>query len=389
MNPGSSRPFRRQGATLVFALVILAVAAMVLAGLVISMGALVEHTVASQTAMNQRLNLENSRVLGVQMVRERLLSTNSGLSTNGPQSTGVTNLAVTNGGYSLGGIAMSGTTAWTTTNRPAGPNPFSPAGDTMVTVSGSNYYYAGYSGVLTGSLYSGTNPVSWVFEARTRTPTLGYDLANFFSSGTSLGISSAASVGTTNGSVLSGTLQNATFPPTLVQSGTDYLNAMTATTVSGTTTEYIVVGGTVTFLLNGISAERTFLITGSVRQVNFSGSNTHNYPLRIIGSSGLTASSTISLPSAGSSPIYLIHNNPTQPVTISVPSGAVPRANIFLISSSGTIAGSGTIRGGLIRSGTGGSLTVPGTVHILRETSLGTLDDVGIRRGWVESYRND
>jgi hypothetical protein len=398
MNTGKYRRTRLQGTTLVFALVILAVAAMVLAGLVFTMGALVEHTVASETAMSQRLSLENSRALALQFAREKLLSSGS--------SQGVTNSAVASGGYSLGGLSLTGLPAWAQTNRPAGPNPFSPAGDMLVTVGGVDYYYSGFSGTVAGSLYSGTNTVSWVFETRTRTPTLGYDLANFFNSGTSPAVVGSASFGTTNGTILSGTLQNSAFPPNLpgsavaglgessldpnFLSGSAMAGATSIPIVSGTVTntEYMQISGTVWLYLNGTNAATTYAVSGSLRQLilNYNGPYAHypTLPLRIVCSN--VVSSTISLPVGSDRPVYFIHSS-AQPVSITY--GGTPDLTLLLVNSHVTIQ-SGTIRGGLIRTGTGGSLAVSGgTLRILRETDPGTLDDFAIRRGWVESYRND
>ena len=395
---------RSRGTTLLFALVILAVGAMVLAGLVAVSGAMVQHTVAAESAMTRRLTLENSRTLAVQYVREKLLKDGA--------IAGVTQASVTSGSYALGGVTIgaTGTSPWQSTTAPAGPNPFSPAGDTRTTISGSTYYYSGYTQTLAGTLSTGATTVPWSIEVRTRTPTLGYDLATFYS-GTPTGINSANSIAYDTGPRLSGILLNSAFPPNLTPSGTttsgathpfNYVNSATAgatfVTVAATGTvsqpDYLVTNGTLNVYLNSTAnTAKTLVVSGSLRELNF----THNsspsynyypgYPLRVI-CSGVVTSSTFSLTTATTRQIYLVYNSGQPAVTIK--HANTPKFTAVLMSATATID-SGTIQGGVIRSGAGGSLSVSGggTLSILRETTPGTLDQMAFRRGWVETYRND
>lgn len=382
----SCRPARgKRGTTLIFALVVLAVAAMVLAGTVIVMGALVEHTVAAQTATNRRLQLENSRAMAVQFIRERVFSGTL------PEINGVTNTSVTSGAYALGGIAVPGigTSAWTVTNRPAGPNPFSPGGDTLTGAT----YRSGYTTNMAATLYHSSGSVAWNFEARSRTPTLGYDLANYVGTGTAASVASAASIGATNATYVSGTALNAAFLSDLALTGTGFAAAVagagTAIDPSGTLTnsEYRKNNGTVTIFLNGVNAANTLYVSGSLNSLVFDYSGTYGvvpgFPLRVV-CSGLTASATVNFNAGSFRPVYLIYSS-TRPVTINHTSA--PRLTTLFINAPVTIQ-SGTIVGGIRASG--GSISVSGgTLNIVRETDPGTLDDVAIRRGWVESYRND
>jgi hypothetical protein len=388
MNTRDTRRAVRRGTTLIFALVILAVTAMVLGGLVFTMGALVRHTVESETAMSRRLELENSRALAVQFVRGMVLASNS--------TTGVTNTAVTVGGHYLGGLTLTNANglAWTNAGAPAGMNPFSPAGITRVTSGGTSYYYPGFSGTLTGVLPSGTNLVDWIFEVRTRTPTLGYDLATYVVTATNGNVSSEAAVGATNGTYYSGTLVNGAFPPDILTSGSTFYALSPSGTInvsgSSSTSEYMVSGGTVTLYLNGLNQARTFRITGTLKTLvfNYDGSFPHvpGYPLKVMAV-GLATSSTVDLTKGSVRPVYLFYEN-SQPVTIRHTS--TPRLTMVFSGSQQATIDAGTIRGGLIRRGPGGSLGISGgTLSILRETDPGTLDEVALRRGWVESYRND
>jgi len=384
---GALRRNHIRGTIVIFALVILAVAAIGLAGGVYMMGALMEHTVATQNAVQRRLALENSKALAAQFFREKTMQ--------GGLTTGYTNTAVDYGGNYLGGIAIEapGASVWTSGTTTSGANHFSPAGDTEVIVSGLTYYYSGYVTSLEGSLYNGVTDVAWSFEARTRTPTLGYDLASFVGTGSGVSVASAASVGTTNGPVLnvsSGTLLNSAFPPDITPA-TFVATAMTGATaitvgVSASTSEFIVAGGTVTIFLNGTNAAATYSITGAMTTLNFTYGGTYattpGFPLRVV-CTGVTAASSVDLTEGSTRPVYLVYDN-SSPVTINHTS--TPRLTGLFLTTSATI-GAGTIQGGLRSNG--GVWASGGTLNIIRETSPGTLDAVAIPRGWLESYRND
>jgi hypothetical protein len=379
-----------RGTTLIFTLIILAVAAMVLAGTVFVSSAIVEHTVATQAAITRRQQLENSRVLAVQFMREQVFS-----ETN-PQTNGVNITSVSGGGYALGGLAIagSGTTPWGTTNRPVGPNPFSPAGDTYSTVSGTAGYRSGYTINMAATLYWGTNEVAWNFEARTRNPTLGYDLANYATTGTAGNVTSSSAIAITNATYWSGTVLNNAQPGDLAQSGSQFAGAIVGTTINltgaGTTTtsEYSRVDGALTLYINGNNATTSYIITGSLSSLTFNYSGTYTtvsgFPLRVVCSS-LDVSPTINLNAGSIRPINLVYNS-TRSVTINHTS--TPRLTGLFLNAPLTIQ-SGTIQGGFRTVGGSVSVTGVGALNIIRETDPGTLDDVMIRRGWVESYRND
>lgn len=372
---------KSRGTTLIFALIILAVAAMILTGAVMVSGALVEHTIATKSAVTRRLTLENSRALATQFVREKMLRDGG---TGGITAQGLAGVA--------GRVTVSGGSVWSGTNRPAGSNPFSPAGDTL----NSGYYYAGFSTNLTAVLWDGVSDLPWNFEARTRTPTLGYDLVSYVASGTAASITSANAVGTTNGPFFSGTFLNAAFPPDLstpafVASATSAATGTSSIAVSSgsaSNSEYTVNGGTVTLFLNGTNAARTFSITGTLRQLNFTYTGTYGvvpgFPLRVV-CSNLSGTSSVNLSAGSVRPVYLIYSSPN---AVTINHTSTPRLTALFVNAPVTIQ-SGTIQGG-IRSGSSGSISVTGgTLNILRETDPGLLDEVTVRRGWLESYRND
>lgn len=372
---------------MIFALVILAVAAIGLAGSVYVMGALVEHTVATQEAVQRRLTLENSKALAVQFIREKTLQ--------GGAATALASTSVLSGTNLLGTAAVTAPgSVWSSTAAVAGANYFSPAGDTALTIGGSTYYYPGYGVSVTATLSDGVNnTIPWTFEVRTRTPTLGYDLLSLPTGGSVTSfISSSQSIGTMNGPTRSGDLLNSAFPPDISRTG-DLFTATGATSValtaSGTSsgTAYSATGSALTVFLNAGATK--LYVTGTLTNLTFSGTDPYYQgPIAVVYNNNSSQAIALSLPNGSQRRLYVAFNTNGSTLTIT-PGGASAfrLAGAFLNTPVVFSTNSNVNVTGGFRTNRAMTISGGGSVTAIRETDPDILDTIALRRGWVETYR--
>jgi hypothetical protein len=417
--PGRSGA-RDRGSILVFALVILAVATLVLAGWVSVLSGTLEFAEAADEGMVRRIAMENSRGMAQQFLRASVLA-------NGATS-GVTNTNVTWGAFKIGGVLIPGfgANALQVNTLPIRWNPYSPAG---FSVSGTGVFSGFSATVENARLYDGSGYETWTIQARSRAPVFGFDIADFPARTNSPGavsVASAAAVGTEIGPRTSSGLLNVTAPPP-IPSAIRMVTYSGSTATIGTTNVTVTSFSSTTLRLNDNSSQRDArLWTGTSSGTailyvhrransrdpsnpivyNITGSNTRGIVLS-------TDTGTVALSNPSSEPPLLIQCTSTSnPLTITV-SGSLARPVYLRINNarecnivrngSGTprMAGvfggtlrvySGTLRGGI--QSFADSNPLGGTLNITRETgSLGTpaslFEFMANRQGWVEMYRND
>ena len=410
---------RDRGSILVFALVILAVATLVLAGWVSVLSGTTEFAQSADEGMVRRITMENSRGLAQQFLRTSVLSSGG--------SVGTTNTNVIWGDFKVGGVSIPGlgANALQVNTFPIRWNPYSPAGFSL---SGTTYF-SGFSATVTNArLYDGSSYETWTIQARSRAPVFGFDIADFparTSVPSTVSVASAAAVGVQNGPRTSGLLNVAAPPP--IPTALEMATYGGSSTTIGSTNVTVTSFSSTTLRLDANSTQRnarlwTGTSTGTATiyvhrnansqdptnpiVYNITGSNTRGIVLS-------TDTGTVALSNPSTAPPLLIQCSSTyNPLTISV-SGTLSRPVFLRINNiaqcnmvrigSGTprVAGvfrgalqvfGGTIRGGIQAFSDSGPSS--GTLNITRETeSLGTpaslYEFMANRRGWVEMYRND
>jgi len=145
------------GTVLVYALIVIAAAAVLLTGWLNILAARMQFTEQTAAAMTRRATLANSRLLASQYVLQNVLSGSQAIATSG---------TFAGASFSLSGPA-SGQPAWVPLES--------------VTFSGATNAFApgaggGYTIDLTASLSDGVSTYSWLFQARSRSPIFAHDL---------------------------------------------------------------------------------------------------------------------------------------------------------------------------------------------------------------------
>ena len=407
---------RKSGTIVVYALIVLAVGAVVLAGWVQLLATRSANVEIKASEVQRRITLENSRLLASQYLLQNVFS--------GTLSGPVTN----SNSWGRFVIPASATSALDSAALAA------PGGSSNTINHFSPGSYGGYTLDLTVSLSDGLTNFRALFRARSRSPMLGYDLftqqdpsnsmfvsgnvavannvmiwnpllgpysfvgntTNTYQAGatnatgpTPLGFALAPMTSwSANFSGSSNTLGQTNYNSVVVRSGTGHrINPTDA--VSGTPT-----GVTVT--TNATNRAVTINL-GTVTNSKFSlGPGTANFSLRVTGYSGTEPKTSV----------VIIATNATNITDISFSGGANNR-HLYLgmrnRTAGMTLTGAGSWRlGGVFEatpltiSGltiTGGlrtdrNLTVSGgTLTILRETDPGTLESATDRVGWLEVYR--
>jgi hypothetical protein len=427
----TSRPLSRvwrgaRGSVVVFALVILAVSAIVLAGWVQVLGSQAEFSMAQVEGMQRRILQENSRAMAVQYIRSNMLA--------GVAIAGVTNTNVQWESTFIGGVAIpsfGASSPLSSTNQPLRWNPFSPAGTSW----GTGYFIGFSANVTNARIYDGTNSYStWTLQARSRASILGFDLGDLTAISTSpsrLSVASTAAVGTSVGPRTNGVLLNTAYPPQ-IPSG---LTLPDPPSMSGVTTVTVNSGslrmndnnsdrnrrlwtGTnnniATFYIyrrehNVSPAPIIYHITNSNTQEirfdltanqgnDYTVTDPQNAPPILVQCTSTYNSLRITVPSGNQRQIYLRINN-TQPCEV-ILGGSTRLAAVF----GGTsllrfrTPSSSTITGGFqalshsveFKRDTG---STDRTLNIQRETSSLSssqlLEYMAHRSGWVEVFAND
>jgi len=148
---------RESGTILVFALVMIAAGAVVLAGWISLMAARANYTEQMSAAIKRRIVLENSRLLATQYLRQHVLA---------GAYTGTSGASIDGGEW--GRFAFTSNTAAVpleSIDLPLVANLFSPGSD------------GGYTTDLSARLYSDSETsFDWTFHLRSRCPMLGFDL---------------------------------------------------------------------------------------------------------------------------------------------------------------------------------------------------------------------
>lgn len=148
---------RESGTMLVYALMVLVVGAMILAGWIHVMAQRVKYTEYGIDAVKRRIVLENSRALASQCLLHNVLSGSMSVFSG-----------TLDGGW--GGFTFTSTNIvpLTSVSSSAWINVFSPGG--------SGGYTADITGTLTDGSAGGYDGIAWKFQARSRSPMLGFDL---------------------------------------------------------------------------------------------------------------------------------------------------------------------------------------------------------------------
>lgn len=434
----------RQGSIIIYALVILAVCTLVLAGWVNVMSGVAEYSEATRDGITRRLNVENSRNMAVQYLRESVLT---GTSTVGLTNTSIS-WSVSGTSYFIGGVTIptfSGTSnVLVTTNQPVRWSPFSPAGTSWGTT-----YFSGFSANVTNAvLHDGTGTTSWSIQARSRTPIFAYDLVVLprFTSTAGLAINepSNTAISISEGSFTTSGMLNVALPPdrpptlqiptygatTTIGSSLVTVTSFTSTQTNGSDA---VASNRATRLWTGSSGVAVIYpyrdsapSNPSAKVFNITGSNTSQI---LISPDSGTSSVAITNPSTAP-PILIQCTATNNPLTVNIFRGNVRpiflRINntgscTLIVSSATTPPGattntrlsalftgthrllirsaSGTITGGLYTRT--GSLRLRNendssdqTLNIVRDvatlqTSGQLLEFMPNRNGWVEIYQND
>jgi hypothetical protein len=389
----------RSGSAVIYALIVIAAGAFVLAGWVHVLAARVTYTEQMSLALKRRVILDNSRLLASEYLIEGVLP---GTAT-GTNSVSWTNSSgVLWGAFTMGAVSPLPLQSLT---QPTQASPFSPAGASVNPDSTNNPYPRGYTTALQASLADGMTNYPWTFQARSRGPVFGFDLATIKQGGSAtgtIGVAASAAFGTTNGAVVSGQYLNVPSPPEVW--GTDAYFAAAPTEReeiepltskpddAGKTERYTCDGaGAVTIYLKRDVAERKYYIGVGLTSLTFSddavdpGVDVSGYgAIRVISTSATLAG--VSLPAGNQRRLYLGVSN-TGGVTVSVAGTSQIRlAAVFRNSPVNfALAGNLQVKGGVetdaVVSASGGNLT------FVRETDPKFLDQYSDRQAWGEAYR--
>lgn len=431
-----------KGSIVVFALVILAVSSIVLAGWVHLLGAQAEYSSAQEDAIQRRLTAENSRALAVQYVREGML--------NGSALSGVTNDSVTWGGDFVAGVRIptfgSGT-PFAATNFLTEGSPFSPAG---ASAYGSTNFLGYFAQVTNARIYSGSNNYTrYTLQARSRAPIFGFtlaDLVDISSDPSRLDVQSSAVVGTTEGPKDDGDLLNVAVPPQIPSTFT--MPTLGTNVAFGPSTLSVTRINSGMTHMNGNNSDRNRrLWTGTngsspnnniatlfiyrrpyrespIAPVVYNITNANTREIRFDHTANQGSDYTISSPE-NAPPVFVQCSSTWNPLTITVPSGNerqiylrlayTTECHVYLSGNSsdptrlaGVFSGTGRLTFRIPDDGTirGGFQTWSGSVRfrnqnnngdrdlmIERETaslsSFQLLEFMAHRNGWVEIFPND
>jgi hypothetical protein len=398
-NPAARTGRHRRGTILVFALVVLAVAAIAMSGWVFLMGSLAEYTERTLVAVERRIELENSRALALQYLRGQIIP---GTTTNAVSGT------FTWGSYTLGTLNLDAASGppLEEFGQPSGENPYSPAGNTFYDDPTQDFYFRGYSVPITGTI--GEDEVAWRFAARSRTPVFGYDVVSLGRGGSATaGIVAATgnSISTTAGPELAGVLLNIASPPEAdgLFGPNDYFEASSGDLISPTTLRvddglqlYTCDGsGAVTIYLKRSDSQQTYYISGGLTSLTFSDTasttgidNSNWAPIRVVCDTTLLT--TVSLPNGNQRRLLIAMDNNGSEVAVN-PGGSAAFRLVTIFRDTPAVfqlAGNTTMTGGIISNSavrtSGNTLTV---VRDLNPRSA--LERLAARRGWVEATRND
>lgn len=156
MKTSARNSWRTSGSVLIYSLILMAVAAVVLAGLMQVMASRALYTEQLSAGIRQRIVLENSRLMASEYLLENVLpgSFSAAASASLPDDWG---------GFTL--TAPTGTEVPLTSILSVSPsNRFSPGAGEGFTVE------------IAATLYDGNSSFPWLFKARSSTPMFGYDL---------------------------------------------------------------------------------------------------------------------------------------------------------------------------------------------------------------------
>ncbi|CAN5408157.1 hypothetical protein BH09VER1_BH09VER1_09840 [soil metagenome] len=287
---------------LVFALMVLVVGAVILAGWIHVMAGRVLYTEAGIDAMKRRIVLENSRALASQCILQNVVS---------GSLTAAVSVTLDNG---WGGFTFTATNVvpLTTYGSPAWINVFSPGGS------------GGYSAEIQGTLSDGSNPLGssditsdypWVFKARSRSPMLGFDLYTSQTPPSSFDIHDAANFNVGGNVVLWSSDSPNTY---LLRASTYQVPSFTSTTISD--------------LSGGVLLTSNFAFAPITTGVSFTGASSTVNP----GGSGATYLSSLLYKAGGPA-----SRSPADPDAVSVYSGTGAMVNTATNSSVNGVTSNG------------------------------------------------